>query len=99
MKRTRRRKDWDQATVLGLQMLKASKAEGWLHIFDAEVLLRLADSVACPARLLERRPVLRLRLACPPAPGLRRTTQPRSEKFCPAPISDLSGPFRVGRDF
>ena len=30
MKRTRRRKDWDQATALGLQLLKAGHAEGWL---------------------------------------------------------------------
>ncbi|HNQ25079.1 MAG TPA: hypothetical protein PKK06_18525 [Phycisphaerae bacterium] len=62
MKRTRRRKDWDQATALGLQMLKAGHSDGWLHIFDAEVLLSLADSVPCPGRLQARRPVLRLAL-------------------------------------
>jgi hypothetical protein len=62
MKRTRRRKDRDQATALGLQMLKADQPEGWLHIFDAEVLLRLAENVPCPARLQARRPVLRLAL-------------------------------------
>jgi hypothetical protein len=66
MKRTRRRKDWDQATALGLQLLKAGKAEGWLHIFDAEVLLQLAGTVACPVRLQRRRPVLRLALAKDP---------------------------------
>jgi hypothetical protein len=63
MKRTRRRKDWDQATALGLQLLKAGHAEGWLHIFDAEVLLQLAETVACTIRLQRRRPVLRLALA------------------------------------
>jgi hypothetical protein len=63
MKRTRRRKDWDQATALGLQLLKAGQPEGWLHIFDAEVLLQLAETVACPDRLQRRRPVLRLALA------------------------------------
>lgn len=62
MKRTRRRKDWDQATALGLQLLKAGRAEGWLHIFDAEVLRGLADTVPCPIRLQTRRPVLRLAL-------------------------------------
>lgn len=63
MKRTRRRKDWDQATALGLQMLKADQPEGWLHIFDAEVLRELAKTISCPARLQARRPVLRLALA------------------------------------
>ena len=33
MKRTRRRKDWDQATALGLQMLRAGDGRGWLHVF------------------------------------------------------------------
>ena len=62
MKRTRRHKDWDQATALGLQTLKAGQPEGWLHIFDAETLTRLAESVPCPKRCVSRRPVLRLAL-------------------------------------
>jgi hypothetical protein len=32
MKRTKRRKDWDQATALGLDMLKNKDPRGWLHI-------------------------------------------------------------------
>ena len=63
MKRTRRRKDWDQATALGLQLLKTDHPEGWLHIFDTEVLLQLARTVSCPKRLQQQRPVLRLALA------------------------------------
>ena len=44
MKRTRRRKDWDQATALGLAMLQAKDPRGWLHIFDADVLRELLKS-------------------------------------------------------
>lgn len=60
MKRTRRRKDWDQATALGMQMLKAGQAEGWLHIFDAELLTELVAALPIPRHLLTRRPVLQL---------------------------------------
>lgn len=66
MKRTRRRKDWDQATALGLQMLKAGHAQGWLHIFDAELLTELASALTCPESVLVRRPVLRLAFAASP---------------------------------
>jgi hypothetical protein len=73
MKRTRRRKDWDQATALGLQMLKAGQAQGWLHIFDAEMLTELVAALPCPQRLLSRRPVLQL--AFEGSPLLARAVQ------------------------
>ena len=60
MKRTQRMKDWSQATGLGLQLLRAGEQEGWLHIFDAEVLLEALNHVAIEPRLLSIRPVLRL---------------------------------------
>lgn len=60
MKRTRRRKDWDQATALGLQMLKRGDEAGWLHLFDADVLAELAARLPRPRRLLGVRPVLGL---------------------------------------
>lgn len=60
MKRTRRRKDWDQATALGLQMLKRGDEAGWLQLYDAEVLVQLASRLPCPRRLLGVRPVLRM---------------------------------------
>jgi len=60
MKRTQRMKDWSQATGLGLQMLRAGDQEGWLHIFDAEVLLDALEFVTPDPPLLSRRPVLRL---------------------------------------
>lgn len=40
MKRTNRERDWPYATALGAQMIEAWDARGWLHIFDADLLLR-----------------------------------------------------------
>ncbi len=77
MKRTRRRKDWDQATMLGLQMLKAGQPEGWLHIFDAEVLRQLGETIPCPARMQAQRPALRLMVA--KDPRLERAVQTEVE--------------------
>lgn len=60
MKRTRRRKDWDQSTALGLQLLERGTETGWLQVFDAEVLAELAERLPRPSRLFGVRPVLRL---------------------------------------
>jgi hypothetical protein len=60
MKRTDRQKDWPFATVLGVKLLAAGDARGWLHIFDHTVLLQAAEKVECPADMIARRPVLQL---------------------------------------
>lgn len=60
MKRTDRQKDWPFATVLGVKLLEAGDARGWLHIFDHEVLLEAAEKLACPPDMIARRPVLAL---------------------------------------
>ncbi len=60
MKRTDRRKDWDQATALGLQMLEAGDSKGWLHIFDAGALRALARNQSPPRSERRQRPVLQL---------------------------------------
>jgi hypothetical protein len=60
MKRTRRRKDWDQATALGLAMLQARDPRGWLHIFDADVLESILQTQSPRPAELNQRPALRL---------------------------------------
>jgi hypothetical protein len=60
MKRTRRRKDWDQATALGLGMLKNKDSRGWLHIFDATTLRELIKNNSPGKKERSQRPVLRL---------------------------------------
>jgi hypothetical protein len=60
MKRTDRQKDWPFATVLGVKLLEAGDARGWLHIFDHIVLLRSAEKLACPPDMVARRPLLKL---------------------------------------
>lgn len=62
MKRTNRSKDWPFATALGVQMLTEGDARGWLHIFDADVLLEMVAKRECPEPILQRRPMLRLAL-------------------------------------
>lgn len=62
MKRTQRRKDWSQATGLGLQMLRSGDQDGWLHIFDADALLDVLEHVDLDPSALVRRPVLGLAL-------------------------------------
>jgi hypothetical protein len=77
MKRTNRRKDWDQISALGLQMLKAGDKRAWLHIFDSPTLttlLRETPLATRPgAREMARRPVLRL--AREQSPFLARAIQ------------------------
>jgi hypothetical protein len=66
MKRTNRRKDWDQATALGLAMLKQNDRRGWLHLFDATVLRALIQKQSPGPAELKRRPVLKLAQANSP---------------------------------
>ena len=60
MKRTNREKDWPFATALGGQMLDAGEEEGWLHLYDADVLRTSARQLSPPERLAMLRPLLRL---------------------------------------
>ena len=60
MKRTNRGKDWPFATALGGQMLEARDADGWLHLYDADVMRRFAKNTLPDERLVRLRPVLRL---------------------------------------
>jgi len=60
MKRTDRAKDWPFATALGVQMLVDGDARGWLHIFDANILLEMTEKRECPDPIMSRRPVLSL---------------------------------------
>ena len=62
MKRTKRRKDWDQATALGLKMLKAGDSRGWFHIFDATVMQAMIAQFRPSTNELSTRPILRLAL-------------------------------------
>src|SRR5260221_10465003 len=43
MKRTDRDKDWPFITPLGIKMLRAGDSRGWLHLFDADVLLQMVQ--------------------------------------------------------
>jgi len=60
MKRTDRDKDWPFITSLGEQMLLRRDPRGWLHIFDAELLVEHADRVLITAKLEKARPLLKL---------------------------------------
>lgn len=60
MKRTSRRKDWDQATAIGVKMLEEDDQRGWLHIFDAPTLRRLIRTISPGAEQVRQRPVLQL---------------------------------------
>ena len=60
MKRTNRDKDWPFATALGGQMLDEGNVNGWLHLYDLEVLRLWSKQVAPPESLAGSRPLLRL---------------------------------------
>lgn len=62
MKRTKRRRDWDQATALGLKMIEAGDQRGWLHLFDATTLQALLAEDQPGPQELSQRPALRLAL-------------------------------------
>jgi hypothetical protein len=63
MKRTNRERDWPFATALGIKLLESGDTRGWLHIFNHEALVQIADRLACPPEMLALRPVLRLLVA------------------------------------
>ena len=44
MKRTNRLKDWPFATALGTHVLLEGDPRGWLHIFDEQILLDMAQN-------------------------------------------------------
>ena len=60
MKRTNREKDWPFATALGGQMLDEGDADGWLHLYDGDVLRLCAKQTPPPEHLAKLRPLLRL---------------------------------------
>ena len=62
MKRTHRDKDWPYITLLGERLLEMGDPRGWLHLFDADTLRRLARVSSISPELLDRRPCLRLAL-------------------------------------
>lgn len=60
-KKTQREKDWDFVRAFGLRMIEDGDSRGFLHLFDSEVLLTLAQSGAFPPeQIIIRRPSLRL---------------------------------------
>lgn len=63
MKRTNRDKDWPYITLLGERLIEQGDPRGWLHIYEADTLRRLARLETVPAAMVVRRPVLRLVLA------------------------------------
>jgi hypothetical protein len=77
MKRTNRRKDWDQATALGLAMLEANDSRGWLHIFDATVLRAVGARLSPGEKEIRQRPVLQLLMT--KSPLLERAVQTEVE--------------------
>jgi len=66
MKRTNRDKDWSFITALGLRMLEADDAKGWLHIFNADTLAKLVQTIPCPPEIAGKRPALDLALSSDP---------------------------------
>src|SRR6267378_1047200 len=60
MKRTNRDKDWAFITALGVRMLEADDARGWLHIFNSDTMLEWVGKQPCSPDLVERRPALKL---------------------------------------
>lgn len=60
MKRTDRDKDWPFISSLGEQLLLRNDPRGWLHIYDAEVILRCAAKNPVPEAAIVSRPLLKL---------------------------------------
>jgi hypothetical protein len=60
MKRTNRAKDWPFATGLGGLMLMEGNPNGWLHIYDIDVLKHSLRTSEVPANLPGLRPLLKL---------------------------------------
>lgn len=62
MKRTRRPRDWSQATAMGLQLLARGDERGWLHLFDPEAVDSVLQAQAPSEIVLKLRPALALAL-------------------------------------
>ncbi len=60
MKRTSRPKDWPFATGLGGLMLMEQNQNGWLHIYDIDVLRHSLKTSGVPENLQIVRPLLKL---------------------------------------
>lgn len=60
MKRTARKKDWPFISDLGALMLAQGDQRGWLHLFDAAMLKKLALKNVIPAEISAVRPALGL---------------------------------------
>lgn len=60
MKRTARAKDWPFISDLGTLLLENGDPRGWLHLYDADVMQRLAAQQMIPAEMIQARPLLRL---------------------------------------
>ncbi len=63
MKRTNRDKDWPYITLLGKRLIELGDPRGWLHLYEPELLRRLARFHGIPEAACVRRPALRLALA------------------------------------
>ncbi len=60
-KKTQRDKDWDFVKSFGVRMIEQGDTRGFLHIFDAEILIDAVNrNIEIPAQILELRPVLQL---------------------------------------
>ena len=60
MKRTSREKDWPFATGLGGLMLMKGDPNGWLHLYDIDVLRKSLRTAEIPTHLQMLRPLLKL---------------------------------------
>lgn len=60
MKRTARDKDWPFINELGLLLLEQGDARGWLHLYDADLIQKLAGEQAVPDEIIRMRPALQL---------------------------------------
>ncbi len=60
MKRTARDKDWPFINDLGILLLGRGDLRGWLHLYDADLILKLAGEIGIADGIVELRPALRL---------------------------------------
>ena len=60
MKRTARDKDWPFINDLGILLLERGDARGWLHLFDVDLIRRLAAEIGITDEIVQLRPALRL---------------------------------------
>jgi hypothetical protein len=60
MKQTDRDKDWPFVTGIGVKMIEAGDTRGWLYLYDADLIRRLASRFPMPEGIVRQRPVLSL---------------------------------------